>query len=102
MKGTFERVILALVLIGTAMVLFGAGAFIGEYQARKELQETAAKNCGAGFDKITGEFIWIGCPTPVDTVIDPETPDEPIDQVPESASVEVAPSATEKPNEPVY
>lgn len=102
MKGTFERIILALVLIGTAVILFGTGDFIGEYRTRKELQETAVRYCGAKFDESTGKFIWIDCPPPVDTVIDPETPDEPIDQVPESAPVEVVPSATEKPNEPVY
>lgn len=102
MKGTFERIFLTLVLIGTAIVLFGFGDFVGEYRTRKELQETAAKNCGAGFDKITGEFIWISCPTPVDTVIDPETPDEPVDQITEPAPAEPVAPAAETPSEPVH
>jgi hypothetical protein len=103
MSSAFEKIFLTCVLVGSAVVLFGAGAVVGNYQARSTLQIEAAKHCGAGFEKITGEFVWIDCPTPVDTVIDTEVADEPVDLVPETAAPEtVPPVATETPSEPVH
>lgn len=101
MNTVFEKIFLTLVLIGTAIVLFGFGDFFGEYRTRNELQETAAKHCGAKFDELTGDFAWIECPPPVSPtapeVVAPEPdPEEPV------APVEAVPPTLEKPNEPVY
>jgi hypothetical protein len=96
----FEKLTLLCIVIGAAIVVFGAGAVVGGDIATAKLQQAATKTCGATFDEFTGEFAFIECPPPasepelVAPEPDPEEPVAPTETVP--------PAATETPSEPVH
>ena len=94
----FEKLTLLCIVVGAAIVLVGTGAVIGGDIATAKLQNAATQNCGAEFDKYTGEFAWIACPTatPEPEVVAPEPDPEP------AVPAETAAPATETPSEPVH
>ena len=91
----FEKVTLLFIVVGAAVVLFGTGAVIGGNIATERLQKAATQNCGAEFDKLTGEFMWTACPPPAPEpeVVYPEPDPEP--------AIPAAPTV-ETPSEPVH
>ena len=91
----FEKFALLCIATGTLVLVFGTGVLIGDNRATKNLQQAATQNCGASFDKFTGDFTWTICPPFESEVIAPEPdPEEPV------ATTETVP--TETPSEPVH